>query len=609
MNRLYVDKSSGTFADQLTLFGLATVVRDILRQAYDDHDISVSMIDKGGYYQLDLGRPLDDTCVRRIQGPYMPVSAIATLKNKKDMPATLPESAQLSYEEQRDRRAEYWTVYNGLSPEGKKAWRVQQPGEMTERLMSLTPHVHWDILRAINPGALAGYNRLVCQWCQVQPELAKVIDLLRNLYARTPNDLGSVETSWKKLDKTHGWAIPAETTCLQIFNPSQGKGQNSPKPDRLSTGNVKGFWISEFLKAVGYFHAALTKQPRGTKDRKTFVLVPSELALEEHASVFEVFRKAMEASESPIRLDILISLRYLQELLRYALSDEGESTRKRLVTLEQPSRAVSGFAGALYKSLGNSQATMNVPFLGLAGWVQATSREQMDDMQRALEEHIAIVRQFDETHSDDISLLLTYRDFCSGNSLEAFFEFAVGYAGYIIGHRERNQRAYQFTEENLRRLIMGTDPKLQPILDTPGFQSIAYAIRQSTVVAQFRKKQNDRRYSVRYGLGQQLARKAHYASDFVAELSEFLHQYNAENAQIMETRPGPYRRSVRVEDIDDIVRLIDIYGSRTVAHLLIAYGYARSGSAKEVADAGTNKDSDEIAAAADDSPDELESED
>jgi len=119
-------------------------------------------------------------------------------------------------------------------------------------------------------------------------------------------------------------------------------------------------------------------------------------------------------------------------------------------------------------------------------------------------------------------------------------------------------------------------PRLSKILETPGFQNIAYAIRQATVTAQYRKQQGDRRYDVRYGLGQQLARKAAYPNEFIAELADFLAKYNAENAQVMEKRPGPYRRSIRTSDIDDIVALIDEFGdSRLICNLLVAYGYAR----------------------------------
>lgn len=117
---------------------------------------------------------------------------------------------------------------------------------------------------------------------------------------------------------------------------------------------------------------------------------------------------------------------------------------------------------------------------------------------------------------------------------------------------------------------------MSKILETPGFQNIAYAIRRATVTAQYRKQQGDRRYDVRYGLGQQLARKAAYPNEFIAELADFLAKYNAENAQVMEKRPGPYRRSIRTSDIDDIVALIDESGdSRLICNLLVAYGYAR----------------------------------
>lgn len=129
---------------------------------------------------------------------------------------------------------------------------------------------------------------------------------------------------------------------------------------------------------------------------------------------------------------------------------------------------------------------------------------------------------------------------------------------------------------------MTVEPQLSEILASEGFKNIAYAIRQSTIVAQYRKKEGDRRYDVRYGLGRDLVRLAPYHDKFVAALSDFLHKYNAENAQVMETRPGPYRRSIHTSDIEDILRLIDQYKSaELIAKLLVAYGYARETRAPE----------------------------
>ncbi|NLF01819.1 MAG: hypothetical protein GX601_12665 [Anaerolineales bacterium] len=345
-------------------------------------------------------------------------------------------------------------------------------------------------------------------------------------------------------------------------------------------GNVDGFWLLEWLKAVGFYHAALTKTLSGIKDRKTYVLAPAEIALEESNQIMDRFKGRMMRAETAIRSDVLAALRYTQALLEFTQQREGAGLKARLFKQQRPAHVVSGFYSAFYKDLGNAVAVMNLSFIGLPGWIRVAAEDDIRDALDVLTEHEAVVRQFDESHGDDYQLLLLYRDFVSGSDLRPFLEFTTAYSGYLIGQRERpGGRARQFTTPNLRRLIMNSPegPRLGKILETPGFQNIAYAIRQSTVTAQYRKQQGDRRYDVRYGLGQQLARKAAYPQDFIAELASFLASYNAENAQVMENRPGPYRHSIRMSDIDEIVALIDEYGdSRLICNLLVAYGYART---------------------------------
>lgn len=599
--QLYVDKSTGTFSDQLAAMGLAVVCRDVLGRVHDGGSPDVTVEDHGPYYALGLSHPLDDAALSRLDGGYMPILAIVTPKNVSTMPADLPEQAMVEYEKERDRRQEFFAVLSALSPEERRAVRNKTASQAVKaRLSGLEPHQDWDVFRAINPAALIGYNRLVLQWWQVRDAFPQIMGLLRDLFAQPPNDLDAAAAAWKALDKEMGWGIKPNATAAQLLNPSQGKGQNRTKADRLAMGNVDGFWPMEFLKAVGFYRAALTKQLRGSKDRKTYVLAPIGLSLREHDEVFYRFRRAMDRAETAVRSDILASLRYTEELLRHATEDASGGLLARFMRVRAPRHVVAGFASAFYKNLGNAVATMNLPFIGLPGWLRVSSRDDVAGALSVLEEHERIVQQFDESHGDDYELLMAYRDFCSGDDLTAFFAFTTPYSAFIIGRRERHQYARQFTTQNLRRLIMTSDEKLAPILDTPGFQHIAYAIRQSTVTAQFRKHQGDRRYDVRYGLGQQLARKAHDNSEFIAELADFLHRYNAENAQVMETRPGPYRRSLQVSDIDDIVRLTDEYGARAICNLLVAYGYARTGrQAEEGAPDGD--------AAHDDVPEDLDS--
>lgn len=122
---------------------------------------------------------------------------------------------------------------------------------------------------------------------------------------------------------------------------------------------------------------------------------------------------------------------------------------------------------------------------------------------------------------------------------------------------------------------MGTDPQLMEILETEGFRNIAYAIRHSTVIPQYLKQKGDTLYDVRYGLGMELKRKAAYPREFVAALGSFIQEYNQENVQKVESKKQPQRRkNVRTNDLDDIVRLVDKFGSELICNLLVAYGYA-----------------------------------
>lgn len=546
-NVFLVDKGLNPFSDLLTAFGLAEVITSILF-APTDNQFQLMFQDRGAYYELRCSPAIDETMLAQ---PIMPQRPIRTLKTN------LPDSldAVYDYEAEKTRVNDYFAARR-------------------QNVDAQPPSAYWDVLRAINPAALLGYNALMVDWHQITGD-ADVMHLLFELFASTPNNVEAAVEGWKQLDKANGWGINAESTAQQLYNPDSGKGQNKAKANGLSVGNVDNFWLIEWLKAVGFYTGALTRLVRGAKDRKTFVLAPRELTYQEHKTVMNAFVKTMQIAESSIRFDILAVIRYMEALLSHFLASEAGLSRL-LAMRSMKKRIVSGFYTVFYKDMGNAIATMNMAFIGLPGWITVETRDDVTRYLNALDEFGKFVRQFDETHSDAFALLQHLRDFVSGDDLRAFFQFSTAFPAYLMGMRERNKPARQLTTEFIERLIMSSDKPLYFILEAPGFQNIAYAIRQSTVIAQYRKKQGDRKYDVRYGLGQELARKARYPQEFIAILSDFLHKYNSENAQVMETRQGPYRRSIQTTDIEDIVRLIDEYGAETVANMLIAYGYART---------------------------------
>ncbi len=120
------------------------------------------------------------------------------------------------------------------------------------------------------------------------------------------------------------------------------------------------------------------------------------------------------------------------------------------------------------------------------------------------------------------------------------------------------------------------DERYAEIIENPGFQEIAYAIRYSTIIPQGRKaRSEDNLYDIRYGLGADLKRRAPFKKDLLAALGDFVQAYNQETEQVLESKGRQMRRGVRTDAIAEIVGLVDRFGSEVVCNLLVAFGYAR----------------------------------
>jgi hypothetical protein len=581
-----IDKSTGTFADELLTAGFIRILQELFHQ--QEISPTITQVNDGYAYVIRCEPPLDLEKVEQTTRPFFPAPIIQTAKNKASLPDDLPSLAVVNYEEERDKRSQYFEAYKALD---KTAKRAEIVGEEHEALAALppAPHEHWDIFRMINPAALISYNGLMEQWYHIGKtgQTGLVCRLLCQLFSQSPNDSETARKQWREQAKTYNWKL-VEATSSQFYNPSQGKGVNKPQPDGVGLGNLDNFWLLEWLKAIGLYEIGYTRTLQNVNDRKTYVPVYGRMSPTFAREVYNEFRTRMRYSETAVRSDILIVLRYLQAFLTKSEHGQTESEAERqlrelLGADYTPAHFMHGFHTAFYKDLGNAVTTMNLSFLNLPGWVRIAQDEDVAIYQDILQEHEEIIgRQLHEDRGEELDLLMKYRDFIVADNLDPFFEFTTAYSSWLISAGEKpGFPPRKFTTHNLRRMIVSNNPNLSEILDSPGFINIAYAIRQSTITAQYRKKEGDRRYDVRYGLGRDLVRQSQYPDEFIAALSDFLHKYNAENAQVMETRPGPYRRMVQTSDIQEILRLIDKHGSDLIAKLLVAYGYARDARTQE----------------------------
>jgi len=528
-----------------------------------------------------------------------PGALVQWILTSKNGPAP-PSIGIFNYEEERKRNEEY---FNRRAKLRKANIRLEDlPDKERREIEDLEPKAEWHVAALINQlSALAAYNKTVERWEACRPVYADLVPIILTMGDGKPGAIERAQDAWERLAKTCGLEKQTDLTATQIVNPEQGKGSNRPKADGLNNTNQQNFWLLEYFKFVGLYVAALPRTVRGKKDRKTYVIIPSRqgLLLRWHRDVFHQFQRIFYSS-SAIKMDILAALRYTRTMLeKWQAAQQSLSPGRR-----RPSDFVEGLTVASYKDLGSAFAVMNVATIGLPEWVSwPDSADSADRMIRAIEEHESVISAVgvrnneDNPSGEDEQLLRDYRDFLSERdpSLRAFFRFTTAYAGYAL--REQAQR---FSTNNLEVIIMAQEserPKeFMPIVRTPGFQRIASAIRQSTVTQQFH---GDNLYDIRYGLANELHRHSRDNAEFLRALCKFLQEYSQENARVLERyrnrgeEPPRSRVNITTADIEQVVELVDRYGSATIASLLVAFGYAVTSKQDKSASSGDTLPTDE----------------
>lgn len=578
-SRWYIDKLSGSLADSLVVHGFAQLLLELSRQRpHDNSHFTIRIQDRGPCYCITCDPPLSTTWLAQMQQPLTPIPLIITDKNRKIL-NDVPYENRIDYEVQKLRRGNYLASL---------ATQKILNNELGASPAIALPHLDWEVFRAINPAALPGYNGLITAWAKTAPKQTEILTLLFDLFSQFPNDFAQAERSYRAIDKANGWDIQAKPRALQLFNPDQGKGQNRPKANILAMEGVESrLWLVEFLKVIGLYYGGITRTLRGTRDRKTYILAPITMDFATSSAVLSSFKASMLVAYPSITSDLMVLVKYVQAMLRWA--EQSPDGLRLLFGRARPQDVVAGFYAAYYKDLGSAVTTMNSAFLALPSWLKAVqSSDDLHVMQALMEEIERVIWSADELHSEGLVLLSRLRDFLSSSDLSTLFAFTAPYASYILRQHQRNKYAHRLSFTFLRSVLMGITQHdsnrvdLQSIIQNPGFLKIAYAIRQSTVTAQYNKMRNKLHYTVHYGLIQNLARTARYSHEFMITLSQFIAAYNLETVRVLEQQfelgRTQFRSRARVteQELIALASLIDGFGSSLVANLLIAFGSAGS---------------------------------
>jgi hypothetical protein len=598
MTTFYVNQSTGTSADALEAYGLARLLETLMAAGGRTRPITIG--NDGGYYTVVTDGQAVEAGLARDQR-IQPLRALRA--GPKDDTGGCADSFNL--DEIRARNQRYTEALKQLSNprlRGRQA-RLEKHPEL-EQLKDLEPPTEFSTYSAINGMKARGsFNDLVRRWDALDTAAqASLLRLLLDYYSAPEQNERDLVGGWQTIVRKHGLdaKVKAETTLLQIVNPSSGKGGNNPKANGIGIGNLDGPWMREYLKFLGFFVAAAPLTIRGSKDRKIYVLMPRDVSLSIVAGLMRDYRNTLWSSTA-VKMDVLGALQLARiYLVRRALALETPNDAEAYLLGSEPlSQMVDGLSVASYKDLGNAVATMNLADLFAPDWLPSTETLENATSGLALvDEHIRVIQSIRTPKGDEggeeYMLLRAYRDFISGRDLNRFWDFTTHYSGYLMHKREAEPRfgAPQLSLQGLEDIVIKTQPKLADLF-TPSFRNVAGAIRNATVRPQLEKARAGKtRYEIRYGLGQRLVRKAYEPREFAAELMAFIGEYNTETVReeekltssnphaltLEERRGNRLRPRVSDEDLKNVLKLIDDYGPELVANALVACGYAKTGA-------------------------------
>lgn len=581
----YVRKDSGTYSNVLEAFGLATILSRIVGDKQD----AVRMIDNATHYTLRLSETLTEDKIKRI----MYFDGYPYIRSKDDKPPkgisfiTYEDEKRIS-DDQRTFEKKKWEEFK-KGVDNVKKQRIRKEIDDYEPKRS----TDWDILSSINKlKALPSYRKLFLNVIGNRDVFPEFLKAVLQLYSSIDDQTSTVGNNLKKLEKQKKLEKLNSVNALQMFNPHQGKGVNAPKATGIAMGGEAAFWVREYLKMVGCYKAMFVRPIQVSPkkwDTKIYVLSPKDVDYNQIVTLYNAFKPTLGGNTS-IKVDIASVLRFCQAFITNIEEYQKKVPfRKRY----QPHYFVGGFYVAYLKKLGTSEAVSNLSFLELPPFIEIHSQQDGDDWIEILDHYMMVFTGKSISESGTgLEVLHQFREFVTMGSIDSFLNAHCSHAVFLSQElnslKEKDKRnfisynairsmlfekVFQLTKEYY--MTVTNEKPLAPIFQSEGFKNMAKAIRSSTISLQYTPK-SQRSYEIRYGIAQDLKRKSPYRQELVEYLSEFSASYNTENARVKERKGEAFvtRANVKQQDIEEVISLIDEYGSSVIGKLLAAYGYA-----------------------------------
>ncbi len=491
------------------------------------------------------------------------------------VPEGFPSSLVVDYEEERAKADADRKARKEGGGEGESAKRDPR--------FPLWAH----LLSNFNRGTImrVGYPLVLHIWHSHQGEFAGALfSMILNAYGNYPNDLIYVQEKWQEevkpvLDyagfEQFGWGGNAAVVSnLSLVSPTTAQGSTTSNSVRMVNTDIPNtFWLEFYLSLAGYMEIGIPY--RSDNDALVYYPLPRDIRFSRLSSLMSDYRSSGITRElydysgvmPRAKVDVLCQVTFYLEMLSHYHHNTPD--RRRV-------DAIDGLVGYYYKNL-----TAHIPFdeitFALPPWLPLElDQEKYLEAKEILETHRRILRALRGDYSEELAILSAYRRFATLGDADDWVEFCVLY-GIHRFNKMVDQGWLPWIELSiLEKTLMNQDRKdYRPVLETEEFQHIAAAIRACTVTLRYWKdvKKKQTAFKVRHGLGDDLRRNAHDSDRFIAALSDFVADYQRESSAV-QANTGETRAFITDGDLYEVIGLIPLYGSRVVANLLVAAGYA-----------------------------------
>ncbi len=312
------------------------------------------------------------------------------------------------------------------------------------------------------------------------------------------------------------------SALVQLFNPQAAKGYALLKPSGTNRDDkTKNKWTEPFLEWLrfrGYFEGSAGWFASG--DLHMFCPIPADISHAQLTAAVAAFRD-LNMGGAGAKVDCRAVLGLTRLLIETSSS------------FRRPRQKVRGIWVTNYKDMGQAHTLMGMEQLALPDWFELRSAQQALQWLQTLEDHDAVLRRLNDSHSDEFALLKQYRRTLQTRweeSTQEFVEFLASYGALLFQRRAQDHWLLpQFTMAGVIP-ILRRDSDLRAMLRNPGFLAVSAAIRSATVGAQAGRRNGrpDHR-EVHYGLLSDIRRAALVGKqELSAVISSFVSSFNAE---------------------------------------------------------------------------------